>query len=132
MNPKSVRIKLTDKQRLKLRNLTGIEHKEVRFESFTGQAETLAPKAALRSRATMAKKLAGKKALGKKLAGRKPMARKLAGKKAMAKKLAGRRPMAKKLTGKKAMAKKLAGRKSLARKSALRVVVNHTQVSLIG
>ena len=91
MKPSSVTIKLTDKQRSKLRNLTGVEHSEVKFENYSGQADALAPKAALRGKAPMAKKLVGRKSMAKKLAGRKSMAKKLAGRKSMAKKLAGRR-----------------------------------------
>jgi len=87
MNPKIVTIKLTDKQRSKLRILTGEEHTEVRFESHD---EALAPRSA------MAKKLAGRSAMAKKLAGRSSMAKKLAGRSAMAKKLSGRSALVKK------------------------------------
>jgi hypothetical protein len=90
MNPKIVTIKLTDKQRSKLRTLTGEEHTEVRFESH-GSEDALAPRSA------MAKKLAGRSPMAKKLAGRSSMAKKLAGRSAMAKKLSGRSALVKKI-----------------------------------
>ncbi len=114
MKPKSVTIKLTDKQRSKLRNLTGEEHTEVRFENYNTTNEPLAERTALSRRSALAKKspMASKKALAKKapMASKKALARKapMASKKALAKKA----PMA----SKKALAKKLAGRKALVSK----------------
>src|SRR5262245_28386352 len=108
MKAKSVTIKLTDKQRSKLRNLTGEGHTEVRFENYNITTEPLAERTALSRRASLAKKS--------------PMAKKapMSSKKALAKKapMSSKKALAKKapMSGKKALSKKLAGRKALVSK----------------